>query len=166
MKVGILSDTHNDITAVQRILHHFRDQNITTMIHCGDVTSPETMKHFSSFTVHLAYGNGDYFTGALNETLLLFGTNSTAKRINTVSLGGKSIVIAHGNYEQELHQLITSNRFDLVFTGHTHLRQNVLVGKTKVINPGAASRTGNHPAYSYAIYDFEKEDLNFYQTQP
>lgn len=164
MKVGILSDTHNDTRALQLILNHFRDEKITTIFHCGDVTSPDTMKFFSDFTIHLAFGNGDYFTGALNETLLLFGTGSTSKRINTLMAEGKSIAIVHGNFSQELHQLITSGRFDLVFTGHTHLQEKTLVGKTRIINPGAANRTGD-PPYSYATYDFEKETLDFHRIQ-
>ena len=164
MKVGILSDTHNDLRTLQVILNHFRGDKITTIFHCGDVTSPDMIQYFHGFTVHLGFGNGDYLTGALKEALILLGTDSTAKRLNTLSFSNKQILIAHGNYPRELHELALSGRFEYIVTGHSHERKRSMIGNTRIINPGAASRTG-HPSYSYALFDFENSNLNYYQVQ-
>lgn len=164
MKVGILSDTHNDTHTLQTILRKLREEKVSTIIHCGDVTSPSTIKYFNGFTVHLAFGNCDYMTGALNEALILLGTESTAKRLNVLTILEKKILIAHGNYEKEFHDFVLSERFDLVFTGHSHQRSNTVVGRTRIINPGASSRTGK-PSYSYAIYEFNKNNLEYHQVK-
>ena len=139
-----------------------REEKLTTIFHCGDVTSPDMIKYFNGFTVHLGFGNGDYLTGALKEALILLGTDSTAKRLNTLSFSSKQILIAHGNYPREFHELATSGRFEYIFTGHSHEREHSLAENTRIINPGAASRTGQ-PSYSYAIFNFQNNNLDYYQ---
>ena len=164
MKVGILSDTHNDTQTLLKILTRFREEGISTILHAGDVSSPSTIKTFSGFTVHLAFGNCDYFTGALKEEIILLGTNSTASRINTQEIEGEKVLIIHGNYPQELQELCSSGKYDLVITGHTHIQERKTIHKTLVINPGAASRKSD-PPYAYAVYDLEKKDLRFHKIK-
>jgi putative phosphoesterase len=162
MKVGILSDTHNEAQPLQTILNHFRSTGINTVYHCGDVTSPDMIRYFYGFSVHLAFGNGDYLNGSLKEALILLGTGSTAKRLNAFSVDNKQILLVHGNFEKEYQLLAGSHKYDIVFTGHTHERMNRWNGETHIINPGAASRAGA-PSYSYAIFDFEITSLDFFQ---
>lgn len=164
MKIGILSDTHNDRQTTQAILHHFREEKIQTVFHCGDVTSPEMISLFNGFTLHLAFGNADYLTGAIHEKVLLLGTDSTARRKNIFTLNDQKILILHGNFENELQTDIKSQTYDMIFTGHTHARENKLIDSTSLFNPGAASRSGD-PPFSYGIYDFQHRALFFHQTQ-
>lgn len=164
MKIGILSDTHNDINTLQVILNHYRREGIKTVLHCGDLTSPENVKRFHGFTLHLAFGNGDYLTAEMQEQVILLGTDSSAKRINTITIGGSRILITHGNMVQDLEEMKKNPNLDVICTGHTHSRENSSVGKIRIINPGAASRVGN-PPFSYAIYDLENNYLEFHQAK-
>ena len=57
MKIGILSDTHNNVNNLQRALAFFHREGIQTLIHCGDITSPATAVHLKGFTLIYVHGN-------------------------------------------------------------------------------------------------------------
>lgn len=59
MKIGILSDTHNEIENVRKAVSVFESLGIDTVIHCGDVTIPrvlEVLKIFSYLSGLWKYG--------------------------------------------------------------------------------------------------------------
>ena len=45
MYIGIISDTHDNIIRIDQMLSFLNEKNINTIIHCGDVTNLETLKH-------------------------------------------------------------------------------------------------------------------------
>ena len=49
MRLGILSDTHNNAANTQAALSVFRQHGITQLIHCGDVNRPEILELFTGF---------------------------------------------------------------------------------------------------------------------
>jgi uncharacterized protein len=162
MLIGLISDSHNDITALQRALAVFREKNIHTVLHCGDLTSPQMVKLFADFTLHLAFGNGDYLTGEIKEQAILLGTQSTAKPVNTLTIHQTSIAIAHGHRPGEVSQLAESGQYHLLFTGHTHEREEYWIGNTRVINPGGITARAV-PSHSFAIFDLKNDILEFQQ---
>jgi len=51
----------------------------------------------------------------------------------------KRAIIYHGDEYELLDALISCQKYNLIFTGHTHSPRNKVVGKTLVINPGSTS---------------------------
>jgi predicted phosphodiesterase len=47
----------------------------------------------------------------------------------------------HGDNEEVLGNLVTSDQHAYVFHGHTHRRRDKTIGRTRVINPGALGGT-------------------------
>jgi predicted phosphodiesterase len=47
------------------------------------------------------------------------------------------IGVTHGHLPGRLEKLIHSGSHTFVFTGHTHRQRDEIIGKTRVINPGA-----------------------------
>ena len=41
MKIGVMSDTHDNLSNTTTVLNTYRERGITTIVHCGDLTSPE-----------------------------------------------------------------------------------------------------------------------------
>ena len=162
MLIGLISDSHNDITALQRALAVFREEKIHTILHCGDLTSPHMIKLFADFSLHMAFGNGDYLTGEIKDQALLLGTQSTARPVNTITIEHTSIVIVHGHRPGEVRQLAESGQYDLLFTGHTHEREEYWIGNTRVINPGGLTAKAV-PSHSFATFDLKKDLLEFHQ---
>jgi uncharacterized protein len=141
--LGILSDTHNNLPNLQKALDVFRGEGVTSLIHCGDVTNPETLCLLEGFEVHLTYGNGDYASGEILNVLRELNWRSTAGLTYTGEFDGVRVAATHGHVPDLLEGLISSGHYQFVFRGHSHRHKDELRGSTRVINPGALG--GLHP---------------------
>ena len=70
MKIGILSDTHNQLTNFEKALTIFRREGVTLVVHCGDLSSPETAGAMHGFQVIHVCGNQDTAYGQIRQALL------------------------------------------------------------------------------------------------
>lgn len=61
MKIGIVSDTHDHLANVARIVELFRTAGVERVIHTGDVTRPKTLDLFARLATPIVgvYGNND-----------------------------------------------------------------------------------------------------------
>ena len=59
MKIGIVSDTHNNIDLTRRAVELFREAGVGMVIHAGDITSPKILGLFEGFDCRFVLGNGD-----------------------------------------------------------------------------------------------------------
>jgi putative phosphoesterase len=137
MRLGILSDTHNNLPNLEKALQAFRAAGVEVLIHCGDVTRTETAAHLAGFQVHLTFGNGDVASGELAETLRSMNPASSAGMVFTGKLDNVRLAAAHGHVPGVVDELTRSGLYDFVFVGHSHRRKEERVGATRLINPGA-----------------------------
>ena len=136
MKIGIVSDTHDDVDSLEAALEELRGEGVRKIFHCGDVCSPELVRRLAGFEVWIAQGNMDRHLGlaqAVEETL---GRGRLAW-LHQPMLDGTSLAMIHGDNEELLGNLVASGRYAYVFHGHTHRRRAQVIGRTRVINPGA-----------------------------
>ena len=61
MILGVVSDTHNRIDNVEKIIDIFNSNNVEKVIHTGDITQPRTLVRFKRLNCPLlgVYGNND-----------------------------------------------------------------------------------------------------------
>jgi uncharacterized protein len=62
MKLAIISDTHDNLTNIEKFVSWAKENKIETIIHCGDIASGDTVEFLAKQffgTIHLAYGNMD-----------------------------------------------------------------------------------------------------------
>jgi uncharacterized protein len=137
MKIGILSDTHNNLDNLRRALVLFEGEGISTLIHCGDFTGVEVARAMQGFRVIAVYGNGDVASGEIRQALLDQNPDSYAGILYHGEIGGARIAVTHGHMPALLEELIRSQKYEYVFRGHSHQHKEELVGNTRVINPGA-----------------------------
>ena len=133
MKIGILSDTHNDVNNLQRALAFFHREGIQTLIHCGDITSPATAVHLKSFTLIYVHGNMDRAHIAIRQTLF---------DLNPSSVAGNQFT--HGHMPGKIESFVKDG-YDYIFHGHTHRHRDEIVGGSRIINPGALGGTQHEP---------------------
>ena len=50
MKIGIISDSHDDVDNVNRAIDIFEKENVKTVIHAGDIIYPPIIKEFKKLT--------------------------------------------------------------------------------------------------------------------
>ncbi len=143
MKIGILSDTHNNLKNLQAALALFKNEGIDTLVHCGDLTDASLVGAMEGFRVIFVLGNGDIASGEIRAALLAQNPENYAGLVFSGRVGGARIGATHGHLPGQVDELVHSGEYDYVFKGHSHRRQDERFGFTRLINPGALG--GLHP---------------------
>ncbi len=142
MIIGIMSDSHDNLDAIERALAVFRDSNVDMIIHLGDIISPFALAKILEFPARIVIvlGNNDGDILQLRELALKAGAY-IRPQIYITTIANRRYLLMHGmgNVEQTLQiveSLANSNSFDIILYGHTHRVDIRTIGKTLVINPG------------------------------
>src|ERR687886_2010897 len=59
MKIGLISDTHDNIENIQNAISIFNDRGVSFVIHAGDIMSPKTVEAFAEVKLIGVLGNND-----------------------------------------------------------------------------------------------------------
>ena len=59
-----------------------------------------------------------------------------------------------------LNSLITDGTYDYVFHGHTHIQRNQIIGRTRVINPGALG-SSRYNGQTLCVLNLETDQAEF-----
>ena len=152
MKLGVLSDTHEDVNNLEIALAAYRQEGITRVIHCGDMTTSATALRLDGFEVVYVDGNMDQGLPEIYRTLRDLNPHSVVLPTYEGEFEGVSIGVTHGDNENELRRLIDSGKHQYVFHGHTHRRRDEMHGSTRIFNPGALGGL-QFESRSYSIFD-------------
>ena len=129
MKIGIVSDSHDNVPAIDAAVGAFREREAEALIHAGDFVAPFAAKHFLTLDVPIVavFGNCD---GEHKEIVDLLPDIVSGARRETI--GGRSFIIVHA-----LEWLSPAERggADVIVCGHTH-KAGISGDGPLVINPG------------------------------
>jgi len=130
MKIGILSDTHNNTTNIKKTIEIFNLRHVDMVCHAGDFSSTESAQLFIKLKMPFiaVFGNNDFNTYDLTKIIEPFGQINLAPYI--FSIDDKSIMLSH--------YIVTENtkNINYVIYGHTHKAKIYKSGNTLFINPG------------------------------
>ncbi|MDQ3807676.1 MAG: metallophosphoesterase family protein, partial [Thermoproteota archaeon] len=59
MKIGLISDTHDNFKTIEVAVSIFREKRIDYVIHAGDITTPEAVEAFAGLKMIGVLGNND-----------------------------------------------------------------------------------------------------------
>ena len=158
MKIGLLSDTHNNTENLTEALKIPDRESIRVVIFCGDVVDAELLPLFAGLELHLVEGNVDHDPAGLRRAVERLGNGSTFGLEYVATFEGKRIAALHGHLTDRLIEAIHSGVHDYVIHGHTHRRRDERIGATRVINPGALGGI-RYESCSLAILDLATDDL-------
>ena len=159
--LGIISDTHENEEAIKKAVELFKEKNVGFVIHCGDIISPPMLEHFAGLKMKFVFGNNDGEKIGLNKKARELGFEEVTDE-REFEFKGKKFYVYHGTKQKKLEDAIKSNKYDYILTGHTHIKRDEKIGKTRVINPGALFRI--HP-YTVALLDVENDKLEFVEIK-
>ncbi|MFH0804682.1 MAG: YfcE family phosphodiesterase [Patescibacteria group bacterium] len=153
MQIAIVSDSHDNLPNIEKALKFLSAQQVGTLIHCGDVCAPATLKFFATHfggQIHLCFGNvdGDRY----NMTRLAYEELQNVKihgDVGELVVGGKQLAFVH--YPYMAKGLAAEAKYDFVFYGHDHKPWEETVGRTRMVNPGNVANIFYPP--SMAILD-------------
>lgn len=146
MKIGVLSDTHGNITALKRALDLFA--NVDLIVHAGDVlyhpprlgctedydvSACVNLLNGLDIPVVIAQGNCD---AAVYEELLEMPVQSPYAYVVHDS---QSIIVSHGHALSRQQMIDLGERYgaDYFISGHTHVPVLEKVGGLVLMNPGS-----------------------------
>lgn len=162
MLVGVISDTHDNVAAVERAVSTFEQRDVETVIHCGDVIAPPVVGHFEGLEVHAVLGNNDGELDGLESGFRGLGHGSALHgRFAELEFDGTTFAVLHGEELDDVDARARSGAYDYVCYGHHHVAEEREVDGTTVLNPGAHFPTVPDEHHSVAIVDTERDDVEF-----
>lgn len=145
MIFAIVSDSHDNIKNFNKAIDWLNKENIKLILHCGDICNQETIdeaiKNFKG-EIKFVRGNGDYDLEDIQESM-------------EVELGGKKIFLNH--YPDIAKKAAESQKYDLVFYGHTHKPWEEKIGNSRLVNSGELAGQRFKP--TFAIYNTDTDLL-------
>jgi len=157
MRIGIISDTHDNVAHIIAATERFLEEEVDLVIHCGDIVAPASIKFFKGLDIRFIKGNCDGDVEHIRMKAEEIGCQYLGEDAD-IQLDGKRFGLYHGTDRAKLQRMIDSGGFDYILTGHTHQKRDERVGKTRVINPGAHYWRAEG---TIAILDIEKDEINF-----
>ncbi|MFN7160088.1 MAG: YfcE family phosphodiesterase [Candidatus Gracilibacteria bacterium] len=163
MNILTISDTHDRISHIEKVLEETKTRDIGMIIHCGDLVEPETLSAFKNVKVPIYYvfGNNEGREEEIVKTCEKMGINYFLDMGEFV-VDGRKIVITH--YPKVAKSLAAFGNFDLILFGHSHNRyKEQLPNGGWYVNPGnlAGLREDAH----YAIYDTTAHSVEIIKLQ-
>jgi putative phosphoesterase len=164
MKIGIISDTHDQVERIKKAVKLFNKENVVLVYHLGDWCSPFILELYKGLrcSVKGVFGNND----ADIYKMFKYKPDNVEffDKFYVDELGGKRICIFHGDPKEVADSLFESRRYDLLLSGHDHMARFRENDKTLQINPGSlvgkfSSSTDSWTKPSIAVYDFKKVRL-------
>ncbi len=130
MRFVALSDTHDNLAALQDLFDMLKKERFEFVVHAGDIIAPFTLREFKNLgkKMYIAFGNNDGEKGLITDIC----------RENNWELGDivefPGGVVYHGT-DVRITNVLKKIPGILVI-GHTHEPKVENLGKTIVLNPG------------------------------
>ncbi len=140
MKFAVVSDSHDNLVAIDDFVEKVKNEKVELIVHCGDMVSPFTAPNFGAACAKFigVFGNNDGDHAFLRTRYSNIGGELHGD-FTVVDVGGKKAAVLHGTHEEIVDALVSSGKYDYVLRGHTHVPGIEKRGRTIYINPGALS---------------------------
>ncbi|MCE4598974.1 MAG: metallophosphoesterase [Desulfurococcales archaeon] len=161
MLIGVISDTHDVLSYVEKASKIFNDVNVEFIIHLGDYIAPFTLRLLASKVnarIIGILGNND------GEKLGLLNIASNynvdlVEQPRSLDLAGRRLLLVHGfgspqDTRELVYALAESRRWDAILYGHTHEPDISYKRGTLILNPGNAGGLLYKP--SIALLDTDR----------
>jgi len=135
MRIGVVSDTHNHLANVRRIVSLFNEAGVERVVHTGDITQPKTLELFAALECPLygVYGNNDVGEqGRLEQTAAAHDFHFVEPPLRMV-WNGRRILVVHDPLD--LDGLMGEDD-TVVLHGHTHRQRIERDAGRLIFNPG------------------------------
>ena len=134
MRIGVVSDTHNNLKNCRRIVRLFNEASVDAVVHTGDITQAKTLAVFAALDAPLygVFGNNDQERDALHATAREHRFRFQDPPLDLV-WSGRRIVVVHDPRE---FQGTLAPEHDLALHGHTHMLRTERTAHQLIFNPG------------------------------
>ena len=129
--VGIMSDSHDNMIAIQKAVDIFNQKKVDLVIHAGDLIAPFTARELKKLNCPLiiTFGNNDGEIIGLSKVF----DGQIFYPPHQIIVNDKKVLILHDPIL--LEELQQNSNFDVIIYGHLH-KAEIKDGKPLIINPG------------------------------
>ncbi len=137
MRIGVLSDTHDNLPMIDRALRVFEERGVETVLHLGDFVSPFALRRILKglrVPLYGVFGNND------GDKLLLKGILGD-RLFNPpviLELGAHRVLLTH-ELQEGMGKVLLKGGLRAVFFGHTHSPHVERDAGGLLLNPGECS---------------------------
>jgi putative phosphoesterase len=159
MRIGLMSDTHDRVPAIDALLREMLARGVNFVLHAGDFCSPFSLKPFQDHNVAMAgvFGRND----GDREGLISAATQGMGQELfespHGMTMLENKILIVH-DIGDVVERSVLAHR--IVVHGHTHLQEMKTRNDTLIVNPGEACGW-LYGAPSAAILDIDTKQVEF-----
>ena len=165
MIVAILSDTHDNLATLEKVLGYINKNKIEHIIHCGDMCSYDTLmyfvEHFNGY-LYYAFGNGVLHPEVIKAYCSKDDHISVFEKIGDILLDSLHIGFTH--YPEEARKLAETEEYDMVYYGHTHKPWMEEINNTLVSNPGTCGGVFYKATFATMDTKTKKHKLHLIET--
>ncbi len=155
--IVVISDTHENISLIRKAVSVIHSFNVELVVHCGDIISPSVLEEFGGLPLRFVFGNNDGEVSGLKSKAKELGFYEPDVFLD-FEYGQKRFFVYHKDNSEVIEDKLSSQVYDYILVGHTHVKKNIKVFNTRIINPGAFI-FANPP--SFAFLDLEKDAVKF-----
>jgi uncharacterized protein len=156
--IGILSDSHDHAPAMAAGLKLLTNAGAGFFIHCGDIGSQECIDLLAGLQCAFVFGNTDFDRVRLARYAQSIDVPCYGN-LADLTLDNKRIAVIHGDDPKLKQRLLSAQEHDYLLQGHTHIRADERIRRTRLINPGALHRANPQ---TVATLDLSTDSLQFH----
>jgi hypothetical protein len=134
MRIGVVSDTHNNLRSVRAIVEIFDRAEVERVVHTGDVTQAKVLDAFAPMRAPLVgvWGNNDLERPTLEAAAARHAMHMVDGALH-LEWHARRIVVTHDPRDLAPH---LEHGPALALHGHTHLHRHERANGTLIFNPG------------------------------
>ena len=138
MRIGILSDTHDNLPMVDRAVAMLNGLSPDLVLHAGDFVAPFVVPRLAALACPCigVFGNNDGDRALLASKARESGRVEIRGSFTVRQADGRSIALLHGEDPGTLDEIAAAGIFDVVVHGHSHRPSVVERAGTLLLNPG------------------------------
>ncbi|HOW60571.1 MAG TPA: YfcE family phosphodiesterase [Candidatus Moranbacteria bacterium] len=161
MQIAIISDIHDNITNLTKVLDYCREHKIEKTICCGDLASLETLDFLNDNfqkEIFFVFGNmdDDYLRNYPFENNIYKHTK-IFKDFGEAEIEKQKIAFVHK--PEPAKNLCETGKYDFVFHGHTHKPWTEKINNRTILNPGNVANQIYPPTFAVWHTENNKFDL-------
>ena len=161
MRIGIVSDTHNNLDNCRQIVDLFNAAEVEQVIHTGDITQAKTIDVFAELNMPMVgvFGNNDVERASLRNAIDQHGFHFVEPPL-TLIWASRRLIVVHDPLELSGIDL---GDYDVVVHGHTHRQTIERNHRRLTFNPGecAGMMQGLNAIGVLDLREMKTEILNF-----
>ncbi|MEY2733606.1 MAG: hypothetical protein RL340_665 [Gemmatimonadota bacterium] len=164
MRIGVMSDSHDRVPAVDALLRLMVAREVTMVLHAGDFCAPFALRPFREQNVAMAgvFGGNDGDRAGLRAFAEQGMGQELFESPHSVKFGEVKVLLVHDL--ADVHEG-SINAHDVVVFGHTHAPSVERRGETLLVNPGEACGW-LHGTPTAAIIDLDTKQVEMLTLDP